>query len=1091
MKSFLILACLILTARVPAGETPRPTVHASLPAALAVGDGAPILVVFQAAWHPSSQTLDTLLASNAFLDKAERLHLVQVDPALSPALIRTWQVERLPELMLLNPDGVILARWPGFPAAEARTAEPLLAWLKSGRQTGERGEWLGVATSRQTVVADAEILGLLGSSDPARRNQGLALVNGRSDSERIGLLLAGFEHAHLAIRATCVDLAARQFPAAPLPDPWAIAAERTAQIRTFIDWQANPTKPESAAASSADSTRRLRQALAGLDSEGASRTTAMTDLVGLGAEVLPALRQEAATLSSPIPRRCLELVRWLILIPGTVEDRSLARLALATGSPDARRQATTRLGKGDPKALPVLQELTRDGDALVVEQALQGLKAIKSAGSVASLAQALTSQEANARMVAAQALGQSKNPTAALALAGAAQDPDEVVACTALASLIELTSDKEAQPSAEVQTRLHHALADPRWRVRAAAVEAIGKMKVRDIGLRNRLRALVNDPDAFVVKACLTACQTLYSPIPSPQLRELALNRPELCGAIASALFALFEQHDLAALAALAEIYQKLPAQRRDLLSASVSRYSNHDDKADPEWKPLVTAILADPDPRLRSGVVPLLRKRSLPLAAEALDRLLADPDPTVVKTALPLLFTVVAAHWGAGHCDSDARLYGILLKPAHVEPAKTKAKINDVGGILRTFRKHMRKNIEEPSDPIQERQQVADLHAAWHARLAALATAAPNDPLVQVLWWVTGDGHQDLARLATQVAQPAFTELDKDLEVTRLLVHRMPWPEGRPLVAALEQTGGLFSILNDISALHPDLKQELSQPATQLRIVEQAGDKAVNFYDTRIGTAYYERGSRGSPELLAAMATSSKPLVRGLAAMIHGFTGDLVQIRTHLADQDPRVRLAVLDGLVRAKEHPKGLEPLLVPILSDPDPDMVLAGHKALIDPRIHRWITERGSTLFRFGSLTNSFWISYDYNDLPPLVFAADTAGVLAALAQRKTTDRDPPDLGHWQALLMAQYGKPDALVALIPRLGNESDDQQLAKMLMLGLPLTKDPRFLPLLRAKVEQAEGREGLVPVLDALIGVPGTEARALRRLVNERLAGLK
>jgi HEAT repeat protein len=122
-------------------------------------------------------------------------------------------------------------------------------------------------------------------------------------------------------------------------------------------------------------------------------------------------------------------------------------------------------------------------------------------------------------MTAAQALGHTKDADAVKPLLGAVADGNEVVACTALTGLEEIhggegssgfpgfsgaSSSKGTFP-AEMVSVLKTALGDSRWRVRATAVEVIGKLQVKE--LTGEVKKLLDDPDGFVVKNVLAALQ--------------------------------------------------------------------------------------------------------------------------------------------------------------------------------------------------------------------------------------------------------------------------------------------------------------------------------------------------------------------------------------------------------------------------------------------------------------------------------------------------------------------------------------------------------------------------------------------------------
>jgi len=87
---------------------------------------------------------------------------------------------------------------------------------------------------------------------------------------------------------------------------------------------------------------------------------------------------------------------------------------------------------------------------------------------------------------------------------------------------------------------------------------------------------------------------------------------------------------------------------------------------------------------------------------------------------------------------------------------------------------------------------------------------------------------------------------------------------------------------------------------------------------------------------------------------------------------------------------------------------------------------------------------------------------------------------------ALLLAQYGDRGGLDMIFDHwVAARSDEVPLA--LLVGLALTKDAKFLPALRKRLDKAEDESDLRQALTYLRGVTGDEARRLRKDINERL----
>ena len=138
------------------------------------------------------------------------------------------------------------------------------------------------------------------------------------------------------------------------------------------------------------------------------RTEAMSTLAAHGPAALPSLREAIKRAERSGDQSALaaqEDVRWTILVPDALDRRVAGvRRTLARGASSERQTAATQLGRGGREAIPALQELVSDGDALVVENAVRALSSIGGADTIPAMAALLRASDANIRMTAAQAL---------------------------------------------------------------------------------------------------------------------------------------------------------------------------------------------------------------------------------------------------------------------------------------------------------------------------------------------------------------------------------------------------------------------------------------------------------------------------------------------------------------------------------------------------------------------------------------------------------------------------------------------------------------------------------------------------------------
>ena len=161
----------------------------------------------------------------------------------------------------------------------------------------------------------------------------------------------------------------------------------------------------------------------------------------------------------------------------------------------------------------------------MVENAVRALASVGGKDVVPAMAALLKASDSNLRMTAAQALGRTRSADATKHLLTVIDDPNEVVACAALAAIDEVNSNESPfnpSPGAkgtlgkETVAGLKSALADPRWRVRAKAVDVIGKLKVSELAAE--VKKLLSDPDGFVVKSTLIALSGLSAVPETEQL---------------------------------------------------------------------------------------------------------------------------------------------------------------------------------------------------------------------------------------------------------------------------------------------------------------------------------------------------------------------------------------------------------------------------------------------------------------------------------------------------------------------------------------------------------------------------------------------
>jgi outer membrane protein assembly factor BamB/HEAT repeat protein len=228
-----------------------------------------------------------------------------------------------------------------------------------------------------------------------------------------------------------------------------------------------------------------------LATDSTVRATAETALVQGVARSLPLLRRFLDTRNEDLHRETFELIRRIG--PGALP---LLQEMLRDGRDAIRRTAADILIDLAPETeriQPALRQALKDPDSLVARDAARALGALgeKAAPSVSALAKALAHEEPHVRLYAAEALASigPKAGTTTRDLAKALSDPTPGVrwaACEALGSFGPL--------AAPALPQLLEALKDEFLYVRICAAGALGNIRPKAQNARAALTAAANDP---------------------------------------------------------------------------------------------------------------------------------------------------------------------------------------------------------------------------------------------------------------------------------------------------------------------------------------------------------------------------------------------------------------------------------------------------------------------------------------------------------------------------------------------------------------------------------------------------------------------
>jgi HEAT repeat protein len=989
----------------------------------------------------------------------------------------------------------------------------------------------------------------LGTSDPAARARATSALAARRE-EAMPALLDGLEDAYLGVRIGASDLVRKLAPASPALDPWGTKESRGRQVREIRQWWAatGSLPPLVQAAAGPEEKRSMEAAIEDILSAGPiRRTEGMSRLVWIGPAALPAVRDaigRAIAADNQAAIRALEDVRWAILLPKPLESAVHARRNLARGTSEQRQAAARRLGGGGATALPALRELVDDPDPLVKESALYALKTVGGDDATQAMAVLLKVKDPGLRVAAAQSLGQTKSKVAAKHLAGAVSDPDESVATVAIAALEESGAKGEDKA-------LIAALSDKRWRVRAAAAEVIGKLGIKTAGpelvkllddpdafvVRSALMSLrgvgPRPPQAKLIELLrrqadltglaiellaenptaetLKTIETIYDE--SPDRRQTimeALGRTGISETAAGGSWRSF----LAKAAA-----DKDPIIRRQLV-AVLSRRTNA------LTTEFVERLLADEDADVRGAAAGLVLE--IAITHWGIGYSYSSDEETGAMRILsraerleqagllaPYRFPVMDPELFPSAVSDPVA--DIVLETVFIgsEMANIIRRMPDMERLIQRSSSVSYRNLSydderkpQPVAPalatyLRAMKPLKDLHARWHAIMARSLDRTP-DVQFALAFYVTGDGRTDLPVLDRLIERKdLFEKFSRYSEerVVGLVLARLPWPEARERVARWSAVPELYARMLAMMKEAPrGLRQFLCEEDRVVAAAEAASEpqfqsiaRALVSEPKESAISLHARTAAAS-RILKRLSESRQPMARTLAVFVMSRQkgrGTIELYEKAMKDENPWARRAAIGGILTEVEEQAGREEKIGPLLADADARVAEAAAMALLDDNLRRFINETAYfENFVYGEAEVSGRRSY-YSGSEvsrPLAMLDRRPAFLAEVRRRLTPESLKADdqRATAMALLLAQYGDRSGLDMIFDHwVAARSDEVPLA--LLVGLALTKDAKFLPALRKRLDKAEDESDLRQALTYLRGVTGDEARRLRKDINERL----
>ena len=1063
----LALALIAFASHLHAADA-KPTFHASLNAALeaAAAEKTPVLVIISAAGTHSAREVDQALSGDV-LTKLGNLKIANLNTDLNPGIAQKFSVTVLPAFILLGPDGKLVSRHEGFGGIDE-----LVDWIHEARARIARGEWQGASTTKpidalaakaaKGDLTDADIAKMasdLANPDPAERSQiGGLLIEQRERA--VAPLLEKLGDSYLGTRVAANEILRQLLPGAPEVDPWMAPKEAAPKIAELQKWWTATGKiPDKPAQAAHDPVviNSIRAAIDKLKSDDpVVRTEAMSALVRFGDEALPMIREALKRAEKNGDQRSggfLEEIRWSILIPASAERISGGvRQPLARGTSPERQSAAARLGRAGASGIPALAELVNDADPLVVETAVRSLSTIGGSQTIPAMAALLQAGNSNLRMTAAQAMGKTKRKEAIPHLLTVVDDSNEVVACAAISAIEEIYSkgdtysNKSVELPPEVLGALKASMVDPRWRVRATAVEVAGKLSATD--LREDSRKLIGDSDPFVVKTAIHALQALGVTPEAAELAEIMTRIPSLRSEV---IALMVEQNSPDVVKTVHDIYiASKPAEQVSILQ-SLTGSDRHGPRMIPAvWKPTIAHAVSSPNAQLRAAAANLLVHTPADISLDLVTPLLTDSDATVRRAAVLAVLNLFGTAEGTRQremfiTDSNAKKFNI--------PAEKKTQ--------------------------------------WTGPLGKTAESTA-DPFTAIALYLASDGKNGLKLIESaldRVDTATATELASSGAISAVLP-KLPWPEAKPIFEKMRSHPLLLAAGASSSfKIKPEPADFLLEPTVVAATFEKASDdqvtSAMSILTAGAGWSLFSNDARASA-LVPVLLKSKSPKWRGVALSVLANSGaptNTALFKSALHETNDAIRIVAIQGIDAAIKDRAERENLLAPLLADEKQNVRHIAAIALIDSDI-RDAAQIGYMLKMspFGGIHSSY--SYTTDEDRPLPTPFPKPAFAQSIIEQ-LPNMNAAELPTF-ALLLGQYGVFDALDRAIAALGNapagrhEADNE-----ILIAVGLSKDAKYIPFLRTLAADMKDEYNLRRILRAIKGMTGREAREFRVELNK------
>jgi hypothetical protein len=334
-----------------------------------------------------------------------------------------------------------------------------------------------------------------------------------------------------------------------------------------------------------------------------------------------------------------------------------------------------------------------------------------------------------------------------------------------------------------------------------------------------------------------------------------------------------------------------------------------------------------------------------------------------------------------------------------------------------------------------------------------------------------------------------------------KVIVSRLPWPEGRAVLDQLARRPMLYvQAAAENEKARAEVADYLLDPARFRAAVEPVAkheqalvlQRLLYDYPTANRRAWSLLTKSEPPQrIVAALLESTNAVWRAAAVYALGRRDPEKNIGTFekaLKDSNPWVRSAAVQGLARTAMERAPLEERVGPLLADADSRMAAWAALALLLPELRALAgMDWQFNMFQFDDLYVHGGSVVSLNEDQPLK-TLETKPAFLDQARRHLGATNPVATMIF-ALLLAQHGEFDGVDRLVAQPQEEMLETRgaLPDALLTGIALSRDGKYISFLRRLMDRTQADWELRKILRALKGMTGAEARQLRLDVNKRM----